>query len=139
MLRGLATVNFYADDVAEAARWYAELLGVEPYYSVPGPDGTPAYIEFRLGDYQHELGFIDRRYAPPGAANRGGGALANWHVDDLDAAFARLIEHGATEYEPITKRTETFVTAAVVDPFGNVLGIMSNPHYLEVLDKTGPF
>ena len=24
-------------------------------------------------------------------------------------------------------------TAAVVDPFGNVLGIMHNPHYLEVL------
>lgn len=139
MLRGLATVNLYADDVAASARWYAEFLGVEPYYSVPGPDGKPAYIEFRLGDYQHELGFIDRRYAPPGAANRGGGALANWHVDDIDAAFARLIEHGATEYEPITKRTETFVTAAVVDPFGNVLGIMSNPHYLEVLDRTGPF
>jgi predicted enzyme related to lactoylglutathione lyase len=139
MLRGLATVNFYADDVAEAARWYAELLGVEPYYSVPGPDGKPAYIEFRLGDYQHELGFINRSFAPPGAGNPAGGALANWHVDDIEAAFAQLLEHGATEYEPVTKRTETFVTAAVVDPFGNVLGIMSNPHYVEVLDKTGPF
>jgi uncharacterized glyoxalase superfamily protein PhnB len=139
MLRGLATVNFYADDVAEAARWYAGFLGAEPYYSVPGPDGTPAYVEFRLGDYQHELGFINRRFAPSGASNPAGGALANWHVDDIEAVFARLIEQGATEYEPITKRTETFVTAAVVDPFGNVLGIMSNPHYLEVLDKTGPF
>ena len=78
MLRGLATINFYADDVAEAARWYADLLGVEPYYSVPGPDGAPAYIEFRLGDYQHELGFIDRRFAPPGASDPAGGALATW-------------------------------------------------------------
>jgi hypothetical protein len=25
------------------------------------------------------------------------------------------------------------VTAAAVDPFGNVLGIMYNPHYLETL------
>jgi hypothetical protein len=25
------------------------------------------------------------------------------------------------------------VTAAVVDPFGNVLGIMHNPHYVEML------
>jgi hypothetical protein len=25
------------------------------------------------------------------------------------------------------------VTAAVVDPFGNVLGVMYNPHYLEIL------
>jgi hypothetical protein len=33
-------------------------------------------------------------------------------------------------------RGEGFVTAAVVDPFGNVLGIMDNPHYLEVLGST---
>jgi predicted enzyme related to lactoylglutathione lyase len=138
MLRGLATLNLYADDVTEAARWYADLLGVEPYFSVPGPDGKPAYIEFRLGDYQHELGFIDRRFAPPGAANPPGGALANWHVDDVEAAFARLVERGATVYEPVTARSEGFVTAAVVDPFGNLLAIMSNPHYLEILDKTGP-
>ena len=26
-----------------------------------------------------------------------------------------------------------FVTASVVDPFGNILGVMYNPHYLEVL------
>jgi hypothetical protein len=29
-----------------------------------------------------------------------------------------------------------FVTASVVDPFGNVLGVMYNRHYLELLDKT---
>jgi hypothetical protein len=29
------------------------------------------------------------------------------------------------------------VTAAVVDPFGNVLGVMYNPHYLEVLESFG--
>jgi hypothetical protein len=31
------------------------------------------------------------------------------------------------------ERGEGFVTAAVVDPFGNILGIMYNRHYLEVL------
>ena len=30
---------------------------------------------------------------------------------------------------------EGFVTASVVDPFGNVLGIMQNPHYLEMLGR----
>jgi hypothetical protein len=30
---------------------------------------------------------------------------------------------------------EGFVTAAVVDPFGNVLGVMYNPHYLEVVES----
>ncbi len=31
MLRGLTTVNFFADDVTAAQRWYTELLGIEPY------------------------------------------------------------------------------------------------------------
>ena len=60
-----------------------------------------------------------------------------WHVDDLPAAVARLLSLGAKAYEPITERGEGFVTASVVDPFGNILGVMSNAHYLEVLGKTG--
>jgi uncharacterized glyoxalase superfamily protein PhnB len=55
-----------------------------------------------------------------------------WHVDDLEATFRRLLEVGATEYEPVIRREAGFVTASVVDPFGNVLGIMYNPHYLEM-------
>src|SRR5262245_59818770 len=62
-----------------------------------------------------------------------GGAILLWHVDDIEAVFKRLIAMGATEYDPITKRGDFgFVTASVVDPFGNVLGIMNNPHYVEL-------
>jgi hypothetical protein len=32
-------------------------------------------------------------------------------------------------------RGEGFITASVVDPFGNVLGIMYNRHYLEVVNQ----
>ena len=61
-----------------------------------------------------------------------------WHVDDMEASFEKLLSMGATEYQPITPRGEQgFVTAAVVDPFGNVLGVMHNPHYLEVLKSFG--
>ena len=28
-----------------------------------------------------------------------------------------------------------WVTASVVDPFGNILGLMHSPHYLEMLDS----
>jgi hypothetical protein len=45
---------------------------------------------------------------------------------------ARLLELGATEFQPITPRGDMgFVTAAVVDPFGNILGVMYNPHYVD--------
>ena len=28
------------------------------------------------------------------------------------------------------------MTASVVDPFGNVLGVMYNPHYVEIVEST---
>lgn len=128
MLRGIATMSFWAADLAEAQAWYTELLGVAPYFERPG------YAEFRLGDHQHELGLIDSRYAPAGAhTGLGGGAVVYWHVDDVSASLAKLLAMGAKEYQPLTDRGAGFVTAAVTDPFGNVLGIMHNPHYLDML------
>jgi predicted enzyme related to lactoylglutathione lyase len=128
MLRGFATVNYWADDLEVAKEWYAELLGIDPYFERPG------YYEFRVGDYGHELGLIDSRYAPASSAPGPGGAVLYWHVDDVAAALERLLSMGAKEYETLTRRGEAgFVTASVVDPFGNVLGVMYNPHYLEVL------
>jgi catechol 2,3-dioxygenase-like lactoylglutathione lyase family enzyme len=32
MLRVLATINYWTDDMEAAKRWYSELLGVEPYF-----------------------------------------------------------------------------------------------------------
>lgn len=132
MLRGFATISYWADDVEAAKRWYADLLGIEPYFERSGPDGRLAYAEFRVGDYQDELGVIDRRWAPDGAASGPGGAVMHWHVDDVEATFSRLLSMGATEYQPVTVRGEGFVTASVTDPFGNVLGIMENAHYAEI-------
>jgi predicted enzyme related to lactoylglutathione lyase len=127
MLRGLSTVSFFAADLDAATRWYTELLGIEPYFSRPG------YREFRLGDYQHELGIIDAAYAPPGTADGPAGAIVYWHVDDLQTTVDRLLAMGAKEYGAIREWGPGFVTASVVDPFGNILGVMSNAHYVEVL------
>lgn len=77
VLRGLAQVGFWADDVEAAARWYTELLGVEPYLVVPAPPAPAAYVEFRLGDHQDELGITSSDYAPPGRASTPGGAVAS--------------------------------------------------------------
>ncbi|WP_431676950.1 VOC family protein [Kitasatospora sp. KL5] len=117
--RGLATIRYHADDLAEARRWYTEFLGVEPYFE------QPQYIEFRLGDHSQELGISRTPSAPAGV-------VAYWHVDDVDAVMARLLELGAKEHEPL-RNYGGFRAGAVLDPFGNILGVMHNPHYLEVL------
>jgi len=127
MLRGMATISFWADDLEAAKQWYTDLLGVEAYFERPG------YVEFRIGDHRAELGLIDRSFAPPDAPTAPGGAILFWHVDDLTASLERLRELGAKDYQPVTERGEGFVSAAVVDPFGNITGVMTNPHYLEVL------
>jgi predicted enzyme related to lactoylglutathione lyase len=129
-LRGMATVSLWADDVEAAVDWYTRILGVEPYFVRPEPPDPPAYVEFRIGDTEDELGIIDRRFAPPGGSGPGG-VVTYWHVDDLRDTYQRLLDAGATTYEPPTDREAGFATAAVLDPFGNILGVMYNPHWLE--------
>jgi predicted enzyme related to lactoylglutathione lyase len=131
MLRGFATVNFFADDLIAARDWYASLFGIDAYFQRPDEE-NPAYIEFRVGDYEDELGIIDRRYAPHDQSSPGG-AVVYWHVDDVAAAVKDLQARGAKELEPIVEREAGFITASMVDPFGNILGVMYNPHYVEIL------
>ncbi len=138
MLRGLTTVAYAADDLAAATKWYSELLGTEPYFQ------RRAYVEFRIGDYQHELGILDRRYlgelgGPQSAATGPAGAIAYWHVDDVPATLDRLLSMGAKQHQPPRDFGEGFIGASVVDPFGNILGVMHNPHYLDVLGRIPPF
>jgi predicted enzyme related to lactoylglutathione lyase len=134
MLRGLTTVNLFADNVAAAQAWYAELLGIEPYF-VRHMDGEPAYVEFRVGDYEHELGLVDSRFSAHDRSEKPGGTVTYWHVDDVLASFERLVSMGATVHENPIERGPGFVTASVIDPFGNILGVMYNRHYLEILDS----
>ena len=85
MLRGFVLVSYWADDLEAAKEWYSEFLGIEPYFERPG------YYEFRLGDYQHELGLIDSRYAPASSASGPGGAVLYWHVDEVAATLRKLL------------------------------------------------
>lgn len=127
VLRGIATISIWAQDHPAATKWYSELLGIKPYFERPG------YAEFRIGDEQTELGIIDSKYAPhmtfPGKPV---GAVLYWHVDDIDKTFKHVLSQGAKELQAPEDRGHGFITATVVDPFGNILGIMHNPHYLEM-------
>jgi predicted enzyme related to lactoylglutathione lyase len=106
------------------------VLGIDAYYHVPG------YVEFSVGPYEAELGIIDAKYAPEGG-NVAGGGYIQWAVDDVAATLARLLELGATLYQPVIERGSGFNTAVVIDPFGNLLGFMENPHFEEILER-GP-
>jgi len=52
-----------------------------------------------------------------------------WGVKDIVAAHARLLELGAEPRTDIQDVGEGIRVADVLDPFGNVLGIIENPNF----------
>lgn len=126
-LRGLAQLNLVATDVTAAADWWSAVLGQAPYFQMP-PEGPAQYVEFRFGDDADELGLMSALFRP--TLEHPGGALVSFHVDDVESALGRLVELGATTFDPIQDRGHGFVTASVVDPFGNLVGLIHSPHWL---------
>lgn len=115
---GLRTVKYVVPDLARAKAWYAEAFGVEPYFD------EPFYVGFDIGGF--ELGLDpDMSNQRPGP----GGSLAYWGVPDAAAALARLEAMGARVHEPVQDVGGGIKVASVLDPFGNPVGIIENPHF----------
>ncbi|MBM3270366.1 MAG: VOC family protein [Candidatus Sericytochromatia bacterium] len=116
MLLGLRTAIYQVDDIAAAKAWYSRVTGIEPYFD------QPFYVGFNVGGF--ELG-LQPEEAP------GGGIIGNayWGVPDARAAFARLLELGASSCDEIADVGEGILVGSVIDPFGNRLGIIENPHF----------
>ncbi|MBX9929722.1 MAG: VOC family protein [Gemmatimonadaceae bacterium] len=118
MFLGLRTAVYHAPDLDAATRWYTELLGIEPYFK------EPFYVGFNVGGY--ELGLDP----DPGDGLRGiGGNVAFWGVADCDAAHARALALGATTTGGVRDVGSDIRVAIVIDPFGNTLGLIDNPHF----------
>lgn len=117
MFQGLRTAIYQVDDLAKAKAWYANVLGFAPYFD------EPFYVGFNVGGY--ELGLL------PADAEvvRGNAALAYWGVPNAKQAVQRLIEAGAKLKSEIQDVGEGILVAAVEDPFGNILGVIENPHF----------
>jgi len=115
MFLGLRTAKYGAKDLSAAKAWYAKLTGVQPYFD------QPFYVGFNVSGF--ELGIT------PDETKGADGGMAYWGVKDCRAAYARLLEMGASEHEPIQDVGEGILVAAVIDPFGNTLGIIENPHF----------
>ena len=55
--------------------------------------------------------------------------MAYWGVADIVAEVERLTQLGGTVHEPVKDVGDGIKVAAVKDPFGNVFGIIENPHF----------
>lgn len=118
MFQGLRTCIYYVDDLEKAKEWYTKVLGKGPYFD------QPYYVGFNVGGY--ELGLL-----PKDKNNKAGsgGASVYWGVADAKETFQKLLEIGATLHEDITNVGGNILIASVIDPFGNILGIIENPDF----------
>jgi predicted enzyme related to lactoylglutathione lyase len=115
MINGLRTVAYPVKDLAAAKEWYTKVFGAAPYFD------QPFYVGFNIGGF--ELGLIPD--GTPGTT----GSTVYWGVDDIEAEVARITALGATIHGAIQDVGESIKTVELADPFGNVLGLIYNPHF----------
>lgn len=117
MVKGLATVIYHVPDLDSAKAWYAAAFQQQPYFD------QPFYVGFNVGGY--ELG-LD----PGGKKSSGpGGSVAYWRVAVLDDAIRHFEGAGARLVSPLQDVGDGIKVATVADPFGNLIGLIENPHF----------
>jgi catechol 2,3-dioxygenase-like lactoylglutathione lyase family enzyme len=116
MFLGLRTAVYYVSDMSEARDWYSSILGISPYFD------EPFYVGFNVGGF--ELGLH-----PDEGKTKGEGQVPYWGVENAEIAFSRLIELGATARDNVEDVGGGIKVATVKDPFGNVFGVIENPHF----------
>jgi predicted enzyme related to lactoylglutathione lyase len=115
---GLRTAIYAVADLKAARAWYRDVLERDPYFE------EEFYVGFNVGGF--ELGLVPEPEVP---ADRDAAGVAFWGVADAVAAYDRLVWLGASDHEPIQDVGGGVKIGAVRDPFGNVLGVVENPHF----------
>lgn len=118
MILGLRTVIYHVPDLQRAKTWYSGAFGVTPYFD------EPFYVGFNIGGY--ELGLNpDIDAVKPGT----GGAVSYWGVADVEAAVRHFTQAGAAVMGAVQDVGGDIRVATVADPFGNLIGLIENPHF----------
>lgn len=133
MLLKMHHTGFVVSDIDVAARFYEEVIGLTPLprrerdgsaiSQILGYEGTRIKIaEFTHGEYMLEL--IEYVH-PPGAdahiqeRNAFGASHIAFVVDDIDAAYERLIANGAQKLNPPIEIVDGKKGCYLQDPDGN--------------------
>jgi predicted enzyme related to lactoylglutathione lyase len=115
---GLRTTIYKVGDINQAKEWYAKVFEVQPYFD------EPFYVGFDIGGY--ELGLQPE--ATP-SKDKDESVVSYWGVDDIHGEYRRFVSLGALEYEAPREVGGDIVVAKVKDHWGNIIGLIYNPHF----------
>jgi predicted enzyme related to lactoylglutathione lyase len=118
MVQGLGTVIYHVPDLDRAKAWYSAVFQQQPYFD------QPFYVGFNIGGY--ELGLH-----PDESGTRAGhgGTVAYWRVPEIEPAVRHFESSGGKIVEAVQDVGDGIKVAAVADPFGNLVGLIENPHF----------
>jgi PhnB protein len=108
------------DGAADAIDFYTKVFGARERMRMPAPDGKIGHAELEVGDSLIMLAdeFPDMGHLGPKAVG-GTPVTINIYVEDVDAAFQRALERGATEVRPVENQFYGDRTGQLEDPFGH--------------------
>ena len=115
---GLRTTIYKVGDLQKAKEWYGKAFQTEAYFD------EPFYVGFNIAGY--ELGLLPEETP---SSDKTESVLSYWGVDKIEEEYLRLIEIGATEHEKPTNVGGELMVASVIDPWGNVVGLIYNPDF----------
>jgi PhnB protein len=100
-------------------KWYEKAFGAKEIMRLPTPDGGIAHAEIQLGDSRVMMSDEMPAFGNKSAETLGGSPVAfMFYVDDVDKAFAKAVEAGATVKRPVENQFYGDRTGTLVDPFG---------------------
>jgi predicted enzyme related to lactoylglutathione lyase len=114
MTAGLKTIIYPVKDLARAKALFGALLEAEPYAD------EPYYVGYK--DAGQDVG-LD----PNGHAKGMTGPVPFWHVSDLRARLAALLDAGAELLQDVQDVGGGRLIASVKDADGNLVGLLQDP------------
>jgi predicted enzyme related to lactoylglutathione lyase len=117
MFKGMRTIIYHVEDLDKAKEWYSTVLGFKPYFD------EPFYVGFSVGGYEFGLD------PDMTGITKGNNIIVYWGVENLETALEHTLKLGAKTNSDIQDVVGGIKLVTVIDPFGNVFGIIENPHF----------
>lgn len=115
---GLRTTIYKVKEIEKARDWYAEVFETQPYFD------QPYYVGFNIGGY--ELGLQPVSQSPEIQVDN---VVVYWGVEDINETYNWMLKIGAEPHETPENVGGDIEVATVVDPWGNVVGLIYNPSF----------